>query len=193
MKGNAKMNVRKNGGFTIIELLVVIAIMAVVATLATQAAMKSIRQARTKRIKATISSLELALVNYRTLHGKWSFDIGDMEEDEKLGARFMWLHGKNNAKAFKDLLVANQSRKSYLDASALLTRVNGARMTVQKALGNNKGEIAIGYVHPDNTDKFYYYCIMYRRETDSIQVQRSDLKHTSDRQENEQFECPEKD
>lgn len=188
-------NVRKKTshkrGFTIVELLVVIAIMAVVATLATQAAMKAMRQSRSKRIETTRRSLELALMNYRTLHGEWSFDTSIMQQDPKLGAQFLWLHGKNNAKAFESLLATSNGKKSYLDTSALFTRVNGARMTVQKAIQDNRSDIAIGYAQPDNVDRFYYYCVLYRKETDSVVVFRSDENHSADGQDDHYFPCPE--
>jgi len=192
MFGRRKRTSRKCG-FTIIELLVVIAIMAVVATLATQAAMKAMRQSRNKRIESTRQSLELALMNYRALHGEWSFEQDDMTEDPILNERFLWLHGKNNAKAFKALIPKSENVKSYLDTSALFTKVGGARMTVQKAVEENKSDIAIWYAHPTNPDKFYYFCVLYRVETDSVQVLRSDTGHNADDGYGHNFTCPETD
>jgi len=159
-------------GFTIIELLVVIAIMAVVATLATGAAIKSIKQSRSKRISAMIRSLELGLVNYRALHGEWSYTFDNPDASNK---NMQTVKGTKNAEVFKKIYDDVKAGRALLDASALLTKVNGRRMTVKEALeSGSTANIPVGYANPDNADDFKYFQIQYNFLTDSVKVLKQD-------------------
>ena len=158
----------KRLGFTIIELLVVIAIMAVIATLATGAALKSIRQSRSKRVDATVQALEMSLVNYRALHGKWPYTFADRKTNREKQV----VGGEENAQVFRDVLEDVKNGNALLDPSALLTRVGGKRMTVKEAMEKGKETIPIGYINPDNTDDFKFFSVEYNFLTQSIHVRR---------------------
>lgn len=150
-------------GFTILELLIVISIMAMLATLATGAALKAIKQSRTKRISATITALEMALMNYRAQENKWPFDIGSLE---KTSDGYYWAKGQNNAAVFRAMFT---SSTVYLDGSALMTNVKG-RMTVKQALEKGINNIPIGYPDPENPNVFKYFNVRYAPLTDSVKV-----------------------
>ncbi len=191
---------RQRRGFTIIELLVVVSIMAVIATLATGAAIKSVKQSRNKRIDVMAKALEASLVNYRALYGEWPFELSQLVEDGSKNPdyrkKIYWLHGKNNFKAFKNVLSgpAKGSKVVLLDTSSLITWVQGSSMmTVKKALEKNYSDLPMGFIDPNDTSRIGYFCLMYRKETESVKIIRCDAtKHTDDRHpEDDRFLCPE--
>jgi len=172
---------RLRRGFTIIELLVVVSIMAVIATLATGAAIKSVKQNRNKRIDMMAKALEMSLVNYRALYGKWPVEFNDYKNDGDEGDEKIVLKGDvKNAAVFKEILNAVKQNRALLDTSALLTRVNGKQMSVKDALRAGSGkDIPIGY--PDYDPKpddpaqfknFKYYTVEYYITTESVKVKR---------------------
>ena len=177
-----KNPITQRRGFTIIELLVVVAIMAVIATLATGAAIKSVKQNRNKRIDTMAKALEMSLVNYRALYGKWPVDfVGDYKGDlDKDGVKIVLKGDVKNAAVFKEILNAVRQNRALLDTSALLTRVKGSQMSVRDALAKYPGsDIPIGY--PDHEPKpddppqykmFKYYTVEYYLTTESVKVKR---------------------
>lgn len=170
MAGGKFMTKSKKRGFTIIELLVVISIIATLATLATGAAVKAIGNARSKRIDAMVKSLELALMNYRALHGDWPYTF---DKPESMGATTQSVRGKDNANVFKKIFDDIQSNRSLLDTSALFTRIPGSgRMTVQKALEQGKTPIPVGYPNPKNSSEFIYFTVTFNFLTDMVTVSR---------------------
>lgn len=166
-------------GFTILELLVVISIMAIIATLAVGAASKSIKQSRSKRIDAMITSLEIALQNYRAQNNEWPFSISDLAQDRK-DPNLYWSHGVQNIEVFKKMYhgAAGPSRTVYLDASALFTVVNGKRMTLRAALELRRVDAPLGYPVPNDTSKFAFFCVRYAPLTDTVKVMREGEEHT---------------
>jgi len=66
----------RRGGFTLVELLVVIGIIAILAGLVTPAVMKSLSSSRAAAVKAEIELLNTALMNYKNEYG--SFPPSDM-------------------------------------------------------------------------------------------------------------------
>jgi prepilin-type N-terminal cleavage/methylation domain-containing protein len=163
------------GGFTMLELLVVISVIAIIATFAVGAATKSFKGSREKRVATSITGLEIALQNYRAQVGKWPFKLSDLEQDPDDPNTF-WAHAKNNVKVFQPLYHgAGSSRTVYLDGSALFTEINGARIFLNKALENNKN-FSIGYPLPANPDIFCYFCVEYKTLTDTVKVHRQDVR-----------------
>ncbi|HRR34605.1 MAG TPA: type II secretion system protein [Kiritimatiellia bacterium] len=190
-------------GFTIVELLVVISIMAVLATLATGAAIKSIRQSRNKRVEMTAKSLEAALMGYRALKGGWPEDVfnpsvidevcSELKESSAYARTVTYgehshSHGgsycsrsagrfkaKDNHRIFKEVFAEVKRGRALLDTSSILTSVTGGgRMTVREALDQNKGEIPVGYVNPDNQGEFKFFKVQYNFDTDSVTVGKDD-------------------
>lgn len=156
-------------GFTIIELLVVISIMAVIATLATGAAIKSIKQNRNKRIDVTAKSLELALVNYRALHGQWPYTFDDPDTGDRSKQT---VKGKQNAEVFKKIFEDVRAGRALIDTSALLTRVPGGRMSVRQALDKGESSVPVGYPNPEDSNEFNFFTVVYNFQTDSVKVTR---------------------
>ena len=169
---------RARGGFTILELLIVVAIIAIIATLATGAAIKAMKQSRERRVEVMANGLEIALANYRAQENEWPFDLSDCVQDFNDRTRY-WIHGKYNVNAFKKLMHGGggSSKTVYLDAGAYLVTAQGARMTLKAALDQKKSEIAIGYPLPSNTDRFCHYCLCYNPLTDTVKVVRQDQGH----------------
>jgi prepilin-type N-terminal cleavage/methylation domain-containing protein len=177
-------------GFTILELLVVISIIAVIATMATGAAIKALKQSRVRRIEAMQSGLEIALANYRAKENAWPFDLSDFVQDNNDKTRY-WIHGENNQKALKKMYhgEGGQSQTIYLDAAAYLTTVSGKRMPLRTALNLRRTDAAIGYLLPDNPNRFCYFCLCYNPLTDTVKVYREDTKHKNAG--GGEFICPE--
>ena len=168
-------------GFTIIELLVVVSIMAVIATLATGAAIKAVKHSREKRIDTMARALEMALVNYRALYGKWPVDFYKYSKDGDENDRMIVLKGDvKNAAVFKEVLLAVKSNRALVDTTALMTNVKGKRMSVRDALEKYAGsDIPIGYPDPAPKDDdpaeyktFKYYTVEYNERTDSVKVKK---------------------
>jgi prepilin-type N-terminal cleavage/methylation domain-containing protein len=170
-------------GFTILELLVVISIMAVIATLATGAAMKAMKQSRYKRIAATCKSLEIALMNYRAQENAWPVTLNPSGNSPSV-----WYHGENNKDVFKPMYFGGggASRTAYLDGSSLMVYGNGSRMTLNKALGSGRSDVAIMYPNPEEPSRINFYCVEFNTITDSVKVH---VQHDKDHDHN----CPKYD
>lgn len=67
--GGPQRAIVARGGFTLVELLIVIVILAMLAALVTPAIMKSLAKARNSAIKAEIDMLHMALMNYQSEYG----------------------------------------------------------------------------------------------------------------------------
>lgn len=91
------------GGFTLVELLVVIMIIALLAGLVTPAVMRAMSSARTAAVKAEIDLLHMALVNYKNEYG--TFPPADM--------RGLW---NGNA--------VNQSHAAYKHLQRIFPRIS---------------------------------------------------------------------
>jgi type IV pilus assembly protein PilE len=107
------MMIKKNKGFTLVELMMVMVVMALVATLATGAAMKSIKQGKERKIDATCVALRMALTNYRANEQCWPVPL------EPLGDSTTVTFHENNAKdeTFSRHVVAAQRACCWSDDS----------------------------------------------------------------------------
>lgn len=196
LKLHVRRTSRAAAGFTILELLVVIAIMAVLATLATGAAIKSVKQSRVRKVESTCRALEMALVNYRAQEGKWPFSPKSDLDEDPYDKNIRWAHGEDNKEVFKKVYhgPGSANNTAYLDASALLTLVEGRRVQLRAALGARKTDVPLVYPDPSNTTKIRYYCVRYNTQTDSVTIERQDESHvTYVNNEPKYWECPEKD
>jgi prepilin-type N-terminal cleavage/methylation domain-containing protein len=163
------MMIKKNKGFTLVELMMVMVVMALVATLATGAAMKSIKQGKERKIDATCVALRMALTNYRANEQCWPVPL------EPLGDSTTVTFHENNAKVFAPLLV--DRKKLYLDPSALLTKVSGFGVIPLRVAMDRKiapEACSLGYADPSNGNIFKYYKVTFNLSMDTASVGRSD-------------------
>ncbi len=167
---------RRDFGFTLVELMMVIVVIALVASLATGAAMHSIKQGRKKRIEVTRYALQSALTNYRARENRWpwtSLPTVDVNDD----ANLRYFKGKDNAKVFGDLIQKTaQEGVPYLDLASLQTdriakKAKSRSIRDYVAENGASGTIPIGYVDPDNSSKFHYFRVVYNITTDSVSVE----------------------
>lgn len=165
-------------GFTILELLIVVSIIAIIATLSIGAAVKSVKQSRLRRISAMAQGLEIALANYRAQENAWPFELSDCVQDKNDRTRY-WIHGKNNAVAFRKLYDGSggQKKSAYLEASAYLVVSQGSRIPLRSAVDLRRTDAIFGYPKPDNTSRFCCYCLCYNPLTDTVKVFRQDEQH----------------
>jgi prepilin-type N-terminal cleavage/methylation domain-containing protein len=189
-----KRGARARGGFTILELLVVVSIMAVIATLATGAAIKSVKSSRNRRVDAMARALEMALANYRAQENQWPFSRSDLQEDPRDKA-ILWAHGVDNVKVFQKMYHGSggQSTTVYLDTSAFLTQIQGSglRVPLRTALDLKKHtEAPIGYPLPENPNIFYCYCVCYNTLTDTVKVYTQHNRHPKLSDYGEELQCP---
>lgn len=169
-----KLN-RREFGFTLVELLMVIVVIAVVATLATGAAMRSVKQSRKKRVEITRSVLQSALTNYRTRENRWPWNSLP-EKAPNADPNLRYFTGKDNAEVFGELIRKTADEGvPYLDFSGLQTDKVSAKAKSRSLRDyivehGAAGDIPLGYVDPDNPSKFRYFRIEYNITTDSVNV-----------------------
>jgi len=159
---------KKNKGFTLVELMMVMVVMAIIATLATGAAMKSIKQAKEKRIDSTCVALKMALVNYQAAELKWPMKL-KLENDT---TDTVEVSGENNKYVFEKLLT--DPTKPYLDPSALLTKVDGKVMPLRVAMDTKSGRapFPIGYADPSDGNIFRFFKVTFNVSLDTVSVAR---------------------
>jgi hypothetical protein len=145
----------------------VVVVMAIIATLATGAAMKSIKQAKEQRIRATCTSLEMALTDYRAKEERWPVSLEPQGESVTVSFR------ENNARVFRPLF--EDRRKVYLDPSALLTKVPGhPAMSLREAMDRKIAPdlCSLGYPDPSNGNIFRFYKVTFNLAYDTVSVER---------------------
>ena len=163
------MMMKKNKGFTLVELMMVMVVMAIIATLATGAAMKSIKQGKERRIDATCVALGMALINYRAAEQSWPVPL------EPLGNSVTVTFHENNANVFAPLIA--DRKKLYLDPSALLTKVSGYGVVPLRVAMDRKiapEACSLGYADPSNGNIFKYFKVTFNLSLDTASVGRSD-------------------
>lgn len=158
----------RRGGFTILEMLVVVAVIAIIATLATGAALKAIRHGRQKRVETMRMALEVALAAYRVQNGEWPFntkkastnraDVTGWEKDKN-----------NNVQAFGKLYETADASHRYLDCSSFFTIYKRKRMRLGEVPEGQRKGCPIGY--PDPRDlSFRVFGIIYNEDLDTVEV-----------------------
>lgn len=177
MKHSLSTKDDRRGGFTMVELMLVIAVIAIVATLVTGAAMKALKTSRERRVETTIAGLQMALGNYRARENKWPEALTSKTSSS---GGTVWFHGIQNAEVFKDLIKGGDDGTTrYLDGAALLVTVNGQRMSLLQALQKSKtSEKAIGFPYPPNPSVFGYFCVEYDPLTDRVKIHLGDMRRS---------------
>jgi prepilin-type N-terminal cleavage/methylation domain-containing protein len=157
---------RAGRGFTLIELLLVIVIMAIIATLAIHALINAGQQKDEAYIKATSTTLQSALMNYRVDESRWPVALDPTGTNKNIVFR------NDNAKVFAPLI--SSSKKSYLDVSALFTKIPGKGvLTLKKALELNipLETACLGYPEPKNRSNFIFFKVVFNIELDTVSVE----------------------
>jgi prepilin-type N-terminal cleavage/methylation domain-containing protein len=161
-----KLHLKIRGGFTLIELVMVIAVTAIVATLAISAAIKASRHGDQVRIQATCVALKSALANYRAAESRWPVAL-EMQGSEKI-----IVFREDNAKVFSPLIM--NPKKVGLDVSALLTKVPGKGvMPLKNALEQNIAPemCSIGCPDPANRSNFVFFKVSFNLELETVNVE----------------------
>ena len=184
------------GGFTIVELLVVIAVIGVLMGIVTTAATASIRQARERRISAMKQTLQAGLAAYYAKNDEWPgalkniADDGSFTEDEMRNG-YKILTDTQTENVFRELIEKSTQKNSapYLDVNGLFVAKSAppsgaekkpeqvARGRDYKAASNRNdkrsyispGEMIVGYARK-KSGYFRRYRIYYNFRTDSVAV-----------------------
>jgi prepilin-type N-terminal cleavage/methylation domain-containing protein len=154
------------GGFTLIELVLVIAVMAILATLAINGAINSRIQGERMRIEASCVALKSALVNFRVAESRWPLVL-EVRGNEKVAA-----FREDNAKVFAPLMTAPQ--KFDLDVSVFLTKVPGKGvMPLKSALEQSISPemCSLGYPDPENRSTFVFFKVSFNIELETVNVE----------------------
>lgn len=147
---------RKNQGFTLLELLMVIGIIAVLSMLVMGATAYVTRVAREKRVTMSCTVLETAIQAYHAEYNEWPG--GEPENPDKTTATFT----SNNHEVFGPLRVTsseNENGVAFFDESAFMSYKNG-RVVPLSEVGT--GNFPLVYITKNGKMKsggspFYYH------------------------------------
>jgi prepilin-type N-terminal cleavage/methylation domain-containing protein len=145
-----KTNARQHGGFTLVELLVVIVIIAALAGLSAPVILKQRKAAdRTEAIN-NVKQIGLSLIEFDSEYG--SFPDNNTAEDVKDATGTALTFGGNFANDyFRQLIAAgNKSEKVFWCKTSYSTKKPDDIITPGKAL--DQGEVGFGYVMASQTD-----------------------------------------
>jgi prepilin-type N-terminal cleavage/methylation domain-containing protein len=145
-----KTNARQHGGFTLVELLVVIVIIAALAGLSAPVILKQRKAAdRTEAIN-NIKQIGLALIEFDSEYG--SFPDNDTAEDVKDATGTALTFGGNFSNDYFRQLIAtgNKSEKIFWCKTAQTPKKGDDIISPGKAL--DAGEVGFGYVMASQTD-----------------------------------------
>lgn len=157
---------KTKGGFTLIELVMVIAVMAIIVTLAIIAAGKARIHGDQVRIQASCIALKSALANYRAAESRWPLAL------EMRGNSKIVVFREDNAQVFAPLIT--NPKRFALDVSALLTKVPGKGvMPLKNALEQNISPemCSIGCPDPANRSNFVFFKVSFNLELETVNVE----------------------
>jgi len=182
------------GGFSLVEMLLVISVMALLATLTIGGVLRSMKHTRERRISAMCSTLQTALVGFKAQEGRWpsnemrpgtingsqQIPSGD-EYDRELNRNRVIFTGENNWQIFRELIVQGGNNKSYyLSTSEFFTKTSmparGKRrggvqvISLREALDEGSPPFPLGYPDPNDQSKFRYFRVEFNLLTDSVSV-----------------------
>jgi len=145
-----KTNIRQHGGFTLVELLVVIVIIAALAGLSAPVILKQRKAAdRTEAIN-NVKQINLALIDFDNDYG--SFPDNNTQEDVKDATGTALSFGGTFANDYFRQLVAagNKSEKIFWCKTSYSPKKGDDIITPGKAL--DAGEVGFGYIMASQTD-----------------------------------------
>lgn len=124
-----KMNCERGGGFTLVELLIVITIIGILIGIAVPTLSGVLQQAKKVEARAFMSSMQQAVLNYRTEYNDWPpFMRGAGNADFKLESAGHWtdFFGTMTARSgYGDLDNQNRRRIKFLDVPVKYLREGG--------------------------------------------------------------------
>lgn len=173
----------KRGGFTIIELLVVVGIISVLATIVTVTASGSVKSTRTKRCAIMADVLREGLATFYARNGKWP---GGIESYAKSGKDHTF-QGSEPDPIFQEVVKGSVKKTAapYLNPHGLFVAPvgeaaskNARGLNFDEAIRKNPpkhyrhlnvNQMAFGFQRPSD-GKFVRYKIKYIAATDSVNV-----------------------
>lgn len=197
------MTQRRKGGFTIVEMLMVVGVLAILMGIVTTAASAAIRQARGRRMVAIKGVIQAGIATYRSQRDVWPPESGQLE---KWSANGLSSDANNGVESGRH--IAFLSADQYDDmmyelarvsvgqsgASPVLdvTGINVARKSAAKfrkgrglefneAIKKNKKhgatyslkEMAFGYITPED-GYFRRFVVQYNADSDTVTVMTQD-------------------
>ncbi len=188
---------RARGGFTIVELLMVVGIIGVLLGIATTAALGSLKTARAERAEALCKIVEQGLATYYAQKDKWPGPVGDKIASGTIGARSNNEGQENSSDNARYILTAAETHETIreivketasgnplLDISGLfVSEADGLADTkkhgrsLSEAVHGTKrnpqrmtlGQMKFGYADP-STGYFRHFKIVYSIPTDEMKV-----------------------
>ena len=170
----------KKGGFTLLELLVVIVVIGILATLVTGGATYAVRVSREKRRTISCKTLQTAIRRYYNEYNEWP---GGVEPDEHTKSHKFC--GKDNAKVFGMLRAdssANPDGIHFIDETAFLTPDGDGG--AQK-LSETSGDRPLVFntrsgKWTDATGGYFYYRVTINFEDETVDVDTKNNNGDSD-------------
>lgn len=177
------------GGFTLVELLMVIVVLSVLVTLGIGAGTRSLKSGRNLKADSMRDALRVALDSYRAQVGRWPCELEpdklDFSDPEAIYFS-TYADEKGNIKVFREIIEAGGARANpYLATEALLTVIGGApekghkhylkggtRMSLREAIEKKHKDTPLGYPDPDDPSMFKLYKVVFNLRTDSVTVER---------------------
>lgn len=187
------------GGFTIVELLMVIGVIGILMGIVTTAAMGSLKQSRSQKAEALCRIVEQGLATYYAQYDKWPEPMGNKIANGSIGSRSNNEGYNNQSDDNKYILTTSEGNEMIrkiveetargnpmLDISGLFVSRDqgeagsrGYGMDLFEAVRGTKknpermtlGQMNFGY--PDtNTGHFRHFKIVYSIPTDEMKVSR---------------------
>ena len=160
----------KKGGFTLLELLVVIVVIGILATLVAGGATYAVRVSREKRRTTSCQTLQIAIRRYHDEYNEWP---GGVEPGS--GKKSHVFFGRENAKVFGMLRADSSDNPDgihFLDETAFFTPdTDGGAMKLSEKRGNQPlvfNSRSGRWVGKD--DQFLYYRVTIDFENETVFV-----------------------
>ena len=161
----------KKGGFTLLELLVVIVVISILATLVVGGANYTLRVARAKRVTISRNTLQTAINRFYTEYNDWPGG-GTPSKNNDYVVEFS---GKNNAKVFGALRASSKENRdgiTFIDETAFFAPHGEEAIKLSETSGSQPLVFTTrsGRWTKKNGD-FYYYTVKINYEYKTVEVE----------------------